>query len=93
MRVTVRFLGSLRDQVGASSLPVDLPPGGTYRDVLDAIGPVVAERLPEWAWDRERRSFAGRMMVSLNEAGNLRDETVRLSDGDVIVVVLPLGGG
>ena len=93
MRVTVKFLGALREQVGANSLPVELPAAGTYRDVLDAIGPVVEARLPDWAWDPARRSFSGRMMVSLNGGRGLRDETVQLCDGDEIVVVLPLGGG
>jgi sulfur carrier protein ThiS len=79
--------------VGATSLPVGLPAGGTYRDVLDAVGPLVEARLPDWAWDPATRSFSGRMMVSLNGSRGLRDETFQLRDGDEIVVVLPLGGG
>jgi molybdopterin converting factor small subunit len=93
MRVTVKFLGALREQVGSDSLPVELPAGGTYRDVLDAIGPVAQARLPDWAWDPAGRSFSGRMIVSLNGSGGLRDQAVQLSDGDEILVVLPLGGG
>ena len=93
MLITVRFLGALRDHMGAASLPVDVPAGGTYRDVLDAISPIVAARLPDWAWDPAGRSFSRRMMVSLNGSGSLRNETLGLSDGDEIVVLLPLGGG
>jgi molybdopterin converting factor small subunit len=93
MNVTVRFLGALRDKVGAASLVVEVPTGGTYRDVLDAIEPTVEPRLPGWAWDSVRRSFSARLLVSLKGAADLRDETVRLSEGDEVVVVLPLGGG
>lgn len=93
MHVTVRFLGALRDRVGAPSLPVELPAGGTYRDILDAIGPTMKARLPDWAWDSARRSFSRGMMVSLGRNRDSRDETVQLDDGDEIVVVLPLGGG
>ncbi len=93
MKVTVKFLGALRDQVGAAALPVELPAGATYRDVLDAITPTVAGRLPVWAWDPSRGAFSRRMLVSLNGGGSLTDETATLEDGDEIVVVLPLGGG
>jgi molybdopterin converting factor small subunit len=93
VNITVKFLGALRDQVGASSLLLELPAGGTYRDALDAIGPDVTGRLPGWAWDSVRRSFSDRMIVSLTGAGSMRDEDLQLSDGDEIVVVLPLGGG
>jgi molybdopterin converting factor small subunit len=93
MNVTVRFLGALRDKVGTASITVELPPGGTYRDVLDAIAPSVEPRLPGWAWDPARRSFSGRLLVSRKGAGDLKDETTQLAEGDEVVVLLPLGGG
>lgn len=93
MKVTVRFLGALQKQAGTSSLSVELPDGGTYRDALDAVGPTVQERLPDWAWDPVGQSFSRRMMISLNGTADLRDETVRLGEGDEILVVLPLAGG
>lgn len=93
MQVTVRFLGALRDTVGAPSLSVDLPENGTYRDVLDAIDETLAGRLPNWAWDPQGRTFSRRMMVSRNGTADLRDESTRLDNGDEILVVLPLAGG
>jgi molybdopterin converting factor small subunit len=93
MNITVKFLGALRDQVGASSLSLQIPAGSTYRDALDAIGSDITGRLAAWAWDPVGRSFSGRLIVSLNGSGSLRDETTRLSEGDEITVVLPLGGG
>ena len=93
MNITVRFLGALQNQMGTSALPLELPEGGTFRDALDAVGPTVQERLPDWAWDPVGRCFSRRMMISLNGTADLRDETVALSEGDEILVVLPLAGG
>lgn len=93
MRVTVRFLGALDDQVGTASLPIELAAGQTYRDVLEVIAATMEEKLADWAWDRVNRSFSRRMLVSLNGSADLRDETTRLADGDEILVVLPLAGG
>jgi molybdopterin converting factor small subunit len=93
VRVTVRFLGPLRDQVGAASLALDLPEGATYRSLLDDIAPTTEAKLSDWAWDRERRAFSRRMMVSRNASSDLRDETTSLADGDEILVLLPLAGG
>lgn len=93
MRVTVRFLGSLGDQVGVPFQTVELPMDGTYRDVLDIIGPTMQARLPAWGWDLSTRSFSRRMLISINGKADLRDESTSLTDGDEILVVLPLSGG
>ena len=93
MRVTVSFLGTLRDQVGSSSMVVELPEAATYRGLLDHIAPTLRASLPAWAWDDEKKSFARQMLVTRNLSADLRDETTRLADGDEILVVSPLAGG
>ena len=93
MRVTVSFLGVLRDQLGAQSLAVELPATAIYRDLLDSIAPSVEAKLAAWAWDSEKRSFSRQMMVSRNLSVDLRDEATTLADGDEIIVVPPLAGG
>ncbi len=93
LQVTVSFLGTLRDQVGAQSLVVELPTTATYRDLLDGIAPTMRAKLPAWAWDDERQSFPKQMMVSRNLSVDLRDEQTSLADGDEIIVVPPLAGG
>ncbi len=93
MRVTVKLIGVLRDQVGAPSFAVELSPGGTYRDVLDAVQETMRTKLEASSWDLDRRMFSRRMMVLLNGTRELRDETEALAEGDEIVVVLPLAGG
>lgn len=93
MQVTVSFLGPLKDQMGRSSQVVELPAGATYRDLLDEITPLVESKLPDWAWDADKRSFTRRMVVSRNATADLRDESTPLAEGDEIFVVLPLAGG
>ena len=93
MKVTVKFLGPLRDQVGAGALVLDLPAAATYRGLLDSIAPTMEAKLADWAWDAAKRSFSRRMMVMRNLTTDLRDETTCLADGDEILVLLPLAGG
>ncbi len=93
MRVTLSFLGPFRDQLGTTSMEVELPEGASYRDLLDRIGDAMQARLAAWAWDSTKRSFARQVMVSRNLSEDLRDETTRLVDRDEILVVLPLAGG
>jgi molybdopterin converting factor small subunit len=92
VHVTVKFLGSLRDQLGAKSLSVELPAAATYRSLLDTIAPTVGGKLVDWAWDPARRSFSARMLVMRNMS-DLRSEETQLADGDEILVLLPLAGG
>ena len=93
MRVTVTFLGLLRDHIGAPSMTVELPSGATYRHLLDTIGPTMEAKLPAWTWDASNRSFSRRVTVSRNLNADLREETASLTDGDEILVLLPMAGG
>ena len=93
VRVLVTFLGILRDQFGEPSIEFTLPQGATLRDLLDALAPQAEQRLTDWAWDRARKTFADRVMVSRNMTAGPRDETALLADGDEILVFPPLAGG
>jgi molybdopterin converting factor small subunit len=93
MRVTMTFLGLLRDHIGAPSLAVELPAGSTYRDLLEALAPTLEAKLPTWTWDAPKRSFSQRVTVSRNLNADLREETTCLTDGDEILVLLPMAGG
>jgi molybdopterin converting factor small subunit len=93
MRVSVTFLGPLRDQAGAQSIEAELPDGATYRDLLDHIADTMEAKLAVWAWDKTARSFSRRVVVSLNLSLDLREETTPLAEGDELIVVPPLGGG
>ncbi len=93
MQVTLTFLGSLRAQVGSPTMSLEIAEEGTYRDVLDSIEETMRTRLESSLWDRDRRAFSRRIMVLLNGTSDLRDEGTVLSQGDEIVIVLPLAGG
>jgi molybdopterin converting factor small subunit len=93
MRVTVSFLGPFRDQLETTAMEVELPESASYRDLLDRIGDTMQDKLPAWAWDSTKRSFAQPVMVSRNLCADLRDEDTGLADGDELIVVPPLAGG
>lgn len=93
MRVKIEFLGFFRTQMGVQSLEVELPDGSTYRDLLDKVAPALQDKLPDWAWDPEKRAFTRRVLVTRNLQGDLRDDDTILADGDTILVVPPLAGG
>jgi len=93
VQVTVKFLGALRHKAGTAEMPVELPDGGTYRDLLDEIGPMIEAKFDSWAWDADKKTFSRRMMISRNGTSDLREDSTVLADGDEILVVLPLAGG
>jgi molybdopterin converting factor small subunit len=93
VRVNVRLLGALGDQAGTAHVELDLPEGATYRQLLDRLAPTLEPKLASWAWDCEKRSFGRQMMVTRNLSGDLRDESTVLTEGDEILVLLPLAGG
>jgi molybdopterin converting factor small subunit len=92
MRVTVKFIGALRDKTGMASLTLELAQGGTYRDALDALEPAVASKLGD-DWDAQKRAFSRKTVVSLNGKSDLRDQAKVLNEGDEILVLQPLAGG
>jgi molybdopterin converting factor small subunit len=93
MRVSVGFLGILRDQVGQKSLSVDLPDGAGFGELMDAIAPIMEAKVGSWAWDQDNRRFSPRVVVSRNNALGKVDPTVPLIDGEEILVFPPLAGG
>ena len=93
MRVTMSFVGLLRERIGERSLVVELPDEATYRDLLNVVGPRMEEKLPDWVWDVSRRSFSRRVTVSRNLETDLREETTCLANGDEVLVFLLMAGG
>lgn len=93
MLVKVTFLGLLRDKVGSPSLEVELPAGATFRDLLESLAPQLEDKLGDWAWDREARRFAPRIMISRSKVVGGYEDDSALSDGEEILVFPPLAGG
>ncbi len=88
MKVTVKFVASLRDVVGKSLVEVDLPSGSTLSDLLSLL----LESYP-------RLSDFSRIIGGLSESivvlvnGREAGEDYELRDGDVVVLLPPASGG
>jgi molybdopterin converting factor small subunit len=93
MRISVGFLGILRDQVGQKSLEVELPDGAGFDDLMQAIAPLMEQKVGSWAWDAQKRRFSPRVVVSRQKAVGTVDPASPLTDGEEILVFPPLAGG
>jgi molybdopterin converting factor small subunit len=93
MKVSISFLGLLRDKIGQKTIEVDLPDGSGFEDLMAAIAPLMEEKVGTWAWDGKNQRFSGRMVVSRQKAVKGADPSAPLVDGEEILVFPPLAGG
>jgi molybdopterin converting factor small subunit len=93
MRVTLTFLGIIRDKVGQKSLDVELPDGSGFDDLMQAIAPLMREKLDGWAWDDSRCRFSPQVIVSRGRAVGGVDLSAPLEEGEEVLVFPPLAGG
>jgi len=92
VRVSINFLGVLKDQAEMEGLVVELPDGATYRDLIDRLDVLVGHSLATWAWNREEKSFTPFVLVMRNLV-DIEDESTPLADGDEILILAPAAGG
>jgi molybdopterin synthase catalytic subunit len=81
MLVKLLAFGILRDHLGSSMGPLELPPGSTVRDLLDRCRALVPEKAAPWS------SIA----VAVNE--EYVPATHALADGDEVALLPPVSGG
>lgn len=81
MRVTLLAFGILRDRLGSSTGPLELPAGSTVRDLLDRCRGLVPENAAPWA------SIA----VAVNQ--EYVQTSHPLADGDEVALLPPVSGG
>ena len=81
MKVQVRLFAALREAVGSTHIPQELPPGAKVQDLMDLL----ARQYPAL---RSQISFV-RAAVNRQYA-SLQTE---LRDGDEVALVPPVGGG
>ena len=93
MKVSVSFLGLLRDKVGRKTIEVDLPDGSGFGDLMAAIAPLMEEKVGTWAWAGKKQRFSARIVVSRQKAVRGADPSAPLVDGEEITVFPPLAGG
>ena len=92
MKVSVGFLGILRDQMGQKSLEVGLPEGADFAEFLRVIAPIIQQKAA-WAWDGTNGRFASRVVVTRKNVPGKIEPGSLLSDGEELVVFPPLAGG
>jgi molybdopterin converting factor subunit 1 len=81
MRVNVKLFAVVRERVGVSELPLEVPPGTTAGDALGRL----RESYGEIA------SMLSRCAVAVNRQYVNRDAV--LHDGDELAVIPPVSGG
>ena len=80
MTVTVLLFASYADALGKSAMQLDVTPGSTVRDVLDALFAMPGgDRLPP------------RPLVAVNE--EYASASTRLIGGEEVAVIPPVAGG
>lgn len=92
MKITVRFMGPLREFVGGETLELELREGASYGEALDEIDKRLGGRLPGRIWDSSARDFKAGILV-MGTGRDLGDRSVVLRDGEEIKVLPMLGGG
>lgn len=94
-RVKVKTLGILYTQSGRLERVVEVPEGATVMDVLKIVAvreeSIAGELFKK---DLEELNEENRVLLNGREIAYLPDkEKTRVSDGDEIVVIPPVGGG
>lgn len=92
MKVTVRFMGPLREFAGGDALELELPEGSSYGQVLQEIDRRLGGRLPARIWDSAAKDFKAGILV-MGVGRDLTDHSAVLRDGEEIKVLPMLGGG
>lgn len=81
MQITVLYFAVFRERLGRDQDRVDLPPGATVADALDALA---LRHLPI-------AQLRGRFRVAVNQ--DFADEAAALHEGDELALIPPVAGG
>lgn len=92
MRVTVQFMGPLKDYVGEQRAEFDLPDQSVYGVLLDEIGSRFGHCFPEKIWETNGGGFKAGILI-MGTGRDLDDPDTLLMDGEEIKVLPLLGGG
>jgi len=97
MRISVRFFTSLREIIGKREESLDFPEGEavTLDKVLKKLGKRHGEGFTEYVFDRHTGNVKGflQFLVNGRSAPTINALETELSDGDVLAIIPPVGGG
>jgi molybdopterin converting factor small subunit len=92
MKVSVQFMGPLKNFAGAEKAGFSFPGEVTYGTLLDEIGRRFGERFPAKIWDTNGGGFKAGILI-MGNGRDLDDRETLLEDGEEIKVLPLLGGG
>ena len=97
MRVSVRFFTTLRELTGKKEESLEFPRGKavTVETVLDRLKELYGRRLVEYVYDTKTGKVRGflQFLVNGRSTASFEGLKTKLSDGDVLAIIPPIGGG
>lgn len=95
IRVGVRSIAAIKTLLGRDRLDVSLPAGATVADLLARLVEFGGSRLaPYFAEPKEKSAHAPlRVMVNGRDVTVLQGRQTVLTDGDDVLVFVPIAGG
>ena len=95
MKVNVQFFAAVRELVGLREETLELTNGGTVRDLLDLLVERHGRSLRNYIYDPksdELRRFL-QVLVGDKPTSALNGLSTELTDGCVLAIIPPVGGG
>lgn len=92
MNVTVKLFARLREIAGVKEVKLEVNPGSTVKDVIEALNQKFGEEFKEYFevyFEKER------LYLVLNGVGldRIKGLDTRVNDGDILAIIPPIGGG
>jgi len=95
LKVNVQFFAAVRELVGLREETLELPNGSTVKNLLDLLVERHGQSLRNYIYDPKsdelRRSF--QVLVGDKPTSALNGLSTELTDGCVLAIIPPVGGG
>lgn len=95
LKVNVRFFAAVRELAGLREEILDLPDGGTVQNLLDLLVKVHGKLFREYLYDAngEKLRQSIQILVGDKSISALNGLSTVLTDGCVLAIIPPVGGG
>ncbi|MGP8070055.1 MAG: MoaD/ThiS family protein [Candidatus Bathyarchaeia archaeon] len=95
MRVNVQFFAAARELVGLREETLELPNGGTVKNLLDLLVDRHGQRFREYIFDPKSEELRRSLQVLVGDKPTsvLNGLSTMLTDGCVLAIIPPVGGG
>ncbi len=97
MKVSVRFFAALRELIGKKAESIEFPDGKevTVENVLERLAELYGKDFVEYVFDRKTGEIQSYLTLLVNGRSitTLDGLKTMLTDGDVLAILPPVGGG